>query len=214
MIFMGSHFRPHSSPYHLVAQVYRSDICSGGYMWTNSSPQMCIRTSWNQMSICRSRWCNGHLACYWTRRSRVQTRPRAVYFRDYKIHSGRSLGVGGVKPSAPCRNILRHVKEPWRNEHTYLQEKLTDISCQVSPSFATRCLLQPAGNSSGWIRNGIGNLHNAYFFLMFTLSWVWRLVVSKLRNDETPLRENLRQHQHHTNSRENKSRHSSVQVQK
>jgi hypothetical protein len=60
------------------------------------------------------------------------------FLRVIKIRSTISFG-GEVNPSAPCK-ILRHVKGPCRVKHT-LQAKLTDFFLQVSPCFASRCLL-------------------------------------------------------------------------
>jgi hypothetical protein len=54
----------------------------------------------------RLRWYSCYRACHWTQCSRVQTRPRAIRIRN--TTSFRKA----VKPSAPCRKILRHVTEP------------------------------------------------------------------------------------------------------
>jgi hypothetical protein len=43
--------------------------------------------------------------------------------------------------SGPCGKILRHVKEPYEYERDTSSAKFTDISRQLSPFFATRCLL-------------------------------------------------------------------------
>jgi hypothetical protein len=39
--------------------------------------------------------------------------------KTYRLTTMVSFG-GEVKSSAPCRKILRHVKEPWRHEKRYL----------------------------------------------------------------------------------------------
>jgi hypothetical protein len=57
-------------------------------------------------------------------------------------------------PSDLCRNILLHVKERYEYERDTLPAKLTDISCQVYPYFATGrlCWYLPK-NYGRWIRN-------------------------------------------------------------
>jgi hypothetical protein len=87
-------------------------------------------------------------------------RGRLIFLRAIKIRSMTSFG-GEVKPSAPCRKILKHVKDPLRYEKIYLLAKFMDISRQVSPRFATRCLLQPEQRTvvdeSGVIRVQMGS---------------------------------------------------------
>jgi hypothetical protein len=51
--------------------------------------------------------------------------------------------VGEVKPSFPCCKILRHVKDPLRDDRDTDRQNSTDITCSVSPRFATRSLQQP-----------------------------------------------------------------------
>jgi hypothetical protein len=45
--------------------------------------------------------------------SRFKPSGKRCIFKGVKIRSTTSFGVE-VKPSAPCRNILRHVKDPLR----------------------------------------------------------------------------------------------------
>jgi hypothetical protein len=60
------------------------------------------------------------------------------------LRAMKSVG-GEVKPSAPCRNILRRMlKSPAEYERDISSAKFTAISLQVSPCFATRCLLVTA----------------------------------------------------------------------
>jgi hypothetical protein len=54
-----------------------------------------------------------------------------------------------VKPSAPCRKILRHGKIPAKYDRDTSLAKLMDISRQVSPCFDTRCLCWYLPESSG-----------------------------------------------------------------
>jgi hypothetical protein len=67
------------------------------------------------------------------------------------IRSTNSFG-GEIKPSAPCRKILRHVKNPCRLWHRYWLHRLNSRTFLTTPCFASRCLLQP-DSSGGWIRN-------------------------------------------------------------
>jgi hypothetical protein len=71
-------------------------------------------------------------------------------FGGDKICSTTSFGRE-VKPSVPCRKILRHVKQFYGYERGTSQAKFTVISRQVSPCFGTRYVL-PEG-SGVWIRN-------------------------------------------------------------
>jgi hypothetical protein len=69
--------------------------------------------------------------------------------------------AGEVKPSATCRKILRHVKDPLRYDKNTDKQNSMAISRQVSTCFATRSLLKPEqGNQLGeseMIRNQMGN---------------------------------------------------------
>jgi hypothetical protein len=58
------------------------------------------------------------------------------------IPSKTSFG-DGAKPSAPCRKILRHVKDPFKYDRYIDRQNSAAIYCPVSPRFATRCLLKP-----------------------------------------------------------------------
>jgi hypothetical protein len=69
---------------------------------------------------------------------------RGLFVREIKIRSTTFFGEK-VKPSVPCRKILRHVKEPYSYEKRYFVSK---IYGNFSPSFscvATRyfCWLLP-----------------------------------------------------------------------
>jgi hypothetical protein len=58
---------------------------------------------------CESRgWRNGYHACHGTQVSRVRTQLRRWIFKGFK-NLQHDFG-GKLKPSAPVRNILRHVK--------------------------------------------------------------------------------------------------------
>jgi hypothetical protein len=41
---------------------------------------------------------------------------------------------GEVKPSVPCRQIFRHVKEPYKYERDNCRQNFANISRQVSPA--------------------------------------------------------------------------------
>jgi hypothetical protein len=57
--------------------------------------------------------------------------PGRWVFKVDKISRKTSFG-GEVKPSAPCRKILRHVKEPCRRENKYFVGKIHFRFSQVS----------------------------------------------------------------------------------
>jgi len=60
----------------------------------------------------------------------------------------------GSKVVAPCRKIYGMLKIPAEYDRDTSPAKLTDISRQVSPCFATRCLCWYLPEScGGWIRN-------------------------------------------------------------
>jgi hypothetical protein len=71
--------------------------------------------------------------------SRFKPSGERCIFKGVKIRSTSSFG-GEVKPSAPCRNILRHVKDPFRYDRDTDRQNYAAISRLVSPLFATRCL--------------------------------------------------------------------------
>jgi hypothetical protein len=54
------------------------------------------------------RWSSGWRACHWIQGSQVHTRPGRSKYRNTPTFGGY------VKSSAPCRKILRHVKNPLR----------------------------------------------------------------------------------------------------
>jgi hypothetical protein len=60
-----------------------------------------------------------------------------VYLRAMQIRSSTSFG-GEVKPSAPCRKILRHVKDPLRYGRDTDRQKSAAIFHPISLRFATR----------------------------------------------------------------------------
>jgi hypothetical protein len=78
------------------------------------------------------------------------------FLRAIKIRSTTSV-VGEVKTSAPCRKILRHVKNSLR----YYRDTDRQHWASISPRFATRCLLQPEQRTlvdeSGKIRAQMGS---------------------------------------------------------
>jgi hypothetical protein len=65
-----------------------------------------------------------------------------LIFKGDKVRSRTAFG-GEVKPSAPCRKILRHVKNPYSMKEIFRSQNsrifITCFSC-----FATRCLLVTA----------------------------------------------------------------------
>jgi hypothetical protein len=63
--------------------------------------------------------------------------PDDEFLRTIKIRSTTSFG-GKVKPSAPCRKILRHVKDPSGVRQRYFAGK---INGHFSPCFSPRRLL-------------------------------------------------------------------------
>jgi hypothetical protein len=94
----------------------------------------------------RSRLYDGYRACHWTQGSRVQSRQRAI-----KIRSTTSFG-GEVEPSAPCRNILQHVKGPCRatspqNLGIFLAKFLPVSLLGVSASICHRALVGESGRT-------------------------------------------------------------------
>jgi hypothetical protein len=71
------------------------------------------------------------------------------FLKAIKLRSKTSF-VGKVKPSTPCRKILRHIKDPCVVWQRYFVSKINDISHQVSLCFPTRCLCWYFPESSGW----------------------------------------------------------------
>jgi hypothetical protein len=61
------------------------------------------------LTFSRPRWSSCYRTYHWTKGSRVQIRLRTVDFKGDKNRRTTSIGEE-VKPSASCRNILRHVK--------------------------------------------------------------------------------------------------------
>jgi hypothetical protein len=59
------------------------------------------------------RWTSGYRASHWSQGLPVQTRRGRMILRSIKIRSTTSFG-GEVKPSAKCRNNLRHVEDPYK----------------------------------------------------------------------------------------------------
>jgi hypothetical protein len=55
------------------------------------------------------------------------------FLRAIKICTTTSVR-GEVKPSVPCRKILRHVKDSYSTKEIFLRQNSRDISRQVSPS--------------------------------------------------------------------------------
>jgi hypothetical protein len=55
-----------------------------------------------------------------------------VFLRAIQIHSTSSF-KGEVNPSAPCRKILRHVKELYRYERRYFIDKIHHFLHPVAP---------------------------------------------------------------------------------
>jgi hypothetical protein len=101
-----------------------------------------------------SRWCNGYRACHYNKGSRGSNpAEEADFLSATKIRSSTSFGGEG-KPSAPCRKILQHVKDPLRYDRDTDTQNSAAISRPVSPpllldvSAATR-----AQSSGGWIGN-------------------------------------------------------------
>jgi hypothetical protein len=91
--------------------------------------------------ICRFLCCNDYCACHLDPRF-AGSSPAVSdgFLRAIKIRSTASFG-GEVKPSVPCRKILRHVKDPLRYDRDTDRQNSAAISYQVSPRFATRYLL-------------------------------------------------------------------------
>jgi hypothetical protein len=81
------------------------------------------------LNCCWQRWSSGYRACLWG------FKPGRIngFLIATKILSTTSIG-GEVKPTAPCRKILRYVKEPWgvAYETDISSAKFTTISHQVS----------------------------------------------------------------------------------
>jgi hypothetical protein len=74
-------------------------------------------------------------------------------FNNVKIRSTNSFW-GEIKPSFPCRNTLRHVKDPYRYENKYFVRKIHGHFSPNVSSFATRRLSRSLPEiSDGWISN-------------------------------------------------------------
>jgi hypothetical protein len=73
-----------------------------------------------------------------------------LYFPlDPKLQGNTTSFGGEVKPSAPCHKILRHVKNPCRDDSDTSPAKLTDLSLYVFPCFTTRCVCWYFPENSG-----------------------------------------------------------------
>jgi hypothetical protein len=94
------------------------------------SKEVCLR---------RSRCCNGYRACHWSQGSGSNPAEGDGFLRAIKIRSQTSFGRE-VKPSAPCRRILRHVKYPLRYDSDTDWQNSGAISRQISPRFVSTCL--------------------------------------------------------------------------
>jgi hypothetical protein len=79
-------------------------------------------------SFSRLRWSSGYRACHWNQASRVQTRPRTITIRSMTSFGEKE------KLSAPCREILRHVKESYKYERDI---KWAKFNCHFSTSFSS-----------------------------------------------------------------------------
>jgi hypothetical protein len=75
-------------------------------------------------------------------------RERWIY-KDNKLRKTTSFGVGEVKPSAPCRKILHHVKDPAEYDRDTSPAKLKEISSKVSPCFAIRYIFWYLPDNAG-----------------------------------------------------------------
>jgi hypothetical protein len=84
----------------------------------------------------RSRWCNGYRVCHWFTGSNSAESDGLL--RTIKIRSTTSFG-GEEKPSAPCRKILRHVKDPLRNDRDTDRQNSAAISRPVFPGSLLCC---------------------------------------------------------------------------
>jgi hypothetical protein len=93
---------------------------------------------WDLLNNSRPRWCNCYRACHRTQGSRVQTWPKAM--NNIIIRRMTSFG-GVVKPSAPCRKSLWHVKVSLTYDRDTDRQNSAAISRPVSPRCAARCLL-------------------------------------------------------------------------
>jgi hypothetical protein len=88
--------------------------------------------------------------------------PRAEdsgFLRVMKIHSMTSCG-GEVKPSAPCHNILQHVKEPCKYERDPRRQNSLAISLPSFPALLLDALLVIIGElwwkNQKWLENQMG----------------------------------------------------------
>jgi hypothetical protein len=82
------------------------------------------------------------------------------FLRAIKIRS-TTFFWGEVKPPAPCRQILRQVKDSLGYDGDTDRQNSAAISRPISPLFGTRCLLQTEQGTlvdeSGMIRTQLGS---------------------------------------------------------
>jgi hypothetical protein len=97
-------------------------------------------------------------------------------FRGENIRSTSSLGEG-VKPSAPCRNPLRHVKNPFEVWKRHFVRQNTSFPTQVSP--ALLLLARLPKSSGGRIRSFLCQYHSTVVLHSHTSPGGWTASPSK-----------------------------------
>jgi hypothetical protein len=157
-------------------------LCVNGYYFIKWLQQLDISNGRVWCSLRGAYWI---LKCFldehWTQGSVVQTRQKTMDFKGDKVRSTSSFGAE-VRPSAPCRKILWHFKNP-TNMKKILRSSKIQRSFLLHVSLANRWLLikvcqRALVHESGMIRN-ISKIWSRAPGRSSIPTWTDRLTVSR-----------------------------------